>query len=210
MDRLSKLFAAFRCRGLSWEDAKNQVVAAVEGIDASALTSELVSVRPVQQRTQAISTWLANHAEATDGRLNFNNGDLARAAGWPRPNQALGNLLSRLDLCCAKAGLPAIGCTAHKTFKDAWQRPGEQRVQFDWDFPVEQMQRRAKAHRWTRADFQRIGRESRALRLPGSLPCVGRNDGQARGSDQGVEPCHDLNLAAPSGRAQAERSGPAL
>jgi hypothetical protein len=158
------IIRGFSVPGSSWEDAKNQVVAAVEGIDASALTSELVSVRPVQQRTQAILTWLANHAEATDGRLNFNNGDLARAAGWPRPNQALGNLVSRLDLCCAKAGLPAIGCTAHKTFKDAWQRPGEQRVQFDWDFPVEQMQRRAKAHRWTRADFERIGRESRALR----------------------------------------------
>jgi hypothetical protein len=46
------------------------------------------------------------------GQLNFNNTDLARAAGWPRPNQALGNLVSRLDLCCAKAGLPAIGCAA--------------------------------------------------------------------------------------------------
>ena len=71
--------------------------------------------------------------------------------------------MSRLDLCCAKAGLPAIGCAAAATFKNAWQRPGEQRVQFDWDFPVELMQRRAKAHRWTRADFERIGRESRAL-----------------------------------------------
>jgi hypothetical protein len=59
--------------------------------------------------------------------------------------------------------LPAIGCTADETFKDAWQRPGEQRVQFDWNFPVELMQRHAKSHRWTRDDFERIGRESRAL-----------------------------------------------
>jgi hypothetical protein len=108
-------------------------------------------------------TWLTNHAEANNGRLIFSNTDLARAAGWPRPNQALANLVSRLDLCCAKTGLPAIGCAADKTFKNAWSRPGEQRVQHDWGFPVEVMQRRSKAHRWTHADFERIGRESRAL-----------------------------------------------
>ena len=115
------MIRGFSAPGSSWEDAKNQVVAAVEGIDASALTSELVSVRPVQERTQAILNWLANHAEASDGRLDFNNTDLAHAAGYPRPNQFLGNLVSRLDLCCAKAGLPAIGCAAHKTFKNAWR-----------------------------------------------------------------------------------------
>ena len=157
------IIRGFSAPGSSWEDAKNQVIAAVEGCDVSELTSSLVSVRPVQERTQAILTWLSNHAEANDGHLNFTNADLAHAAGWPRPNQALGNLVSRLDLCCAKAGLPAIGCAAAATFKNAWQRPGEQRVQFDWDFPVELMQRRAKAHRWTRADFERIGCESRAL-----------------------------------------------
>jgi hypothetical protein len=149
--------------GAGWEDAKNQAVAEVEGIPVSKLNHELVTVRPVQERTQAILTWLTNHAETNDGRLHFNNTDLAHAAGWPRPNQALGNLLSRLDLCCCKAGLPAIGCAAAKTFKGAWGRPGEQRVRHDWSFPVELMQRRAKSHRWTRDDFERIGRESRAL-----------------------------------------------
>lgn len=161
------IIRGFSAPGSSWEDAKNQVVAAVEGIDASALTSELVSVRPVQERTQAILTWLTNHAEANNGQLNFTNTDLAHAAGWPRPNQALGNLVSRLDLCCAKAGLPAIGCAASYTFKNAWQRPGANRVQHDWSFPVELMQRRAKSHRWIKDDFERINRESRAL-LTGS------------------------------------------
>jgi hypothetical protein len=153
--------------GQSEHDALNQVVAAVEGIDVSELNHELVNIKPVQERTQAILTWLTNHAEANGGRLAFNNTDLARAAGWPRPNQALGNLVSRLDLCCARAGLPALGCAADHTFKDAWSRPGENRVHYDWDFPVELMQRRAKSHRWTRADFERINRESRAL-LTGS------------------------------------------
>jgi hypothetical protein len=149
--------------GSSWEDAKNQVVAVVEGISVSELTSDLVRVKPVQERTQAILTWLSNHADANGGRLVFDNTDLARAAGWPRPNQALGNLVSRLDLCCAKVGLPAIGCAAANTFKDAWQRPGENRVQHHWSFPVELMQRRAKPHHWTRDDFDRINQESRAL-----------------------------------------------
>ncbi len=162
-DSFTGIVGRVQAQGSSWEDAKNRVVAEVEGISVSELTNELVQVRPVQERTQAILAWLANHAEDNDGRLNFTNTDLASAAGWPRPNQALGNLVSRLDLCCAKAGLPAIGCAAENTFKDAWQRPGENRVQHDWDFPVELMQRRAKSHRWTRDDFERINRESRAL-----------------------------------------------
>jgi hypothetical protein len=152
--------------GRSWEDAKNQVVAVLEGIDISELTNELVQVKPVQERTQAILTWLINHAETNGGQLTFNNTDLARAAGWPRPNQALGNLVSRLDLCCAKTGLPSIGCAAENTFKDAWGRP-IQNASGAWRFPVELMQRRAKSHRWTTDDFERIGRESRAL-LTGS------------------------------------------
>ncbi len=151
--------------GSSWDDAMNHIVARVENIDISELTDRLVRVKPIQERTQATLAWLTSHAETTGGRLSFNNSDLARAAGWARPNRALGNLMSRLDLCCAKAGLPAIGCAADKTFKDAWQRPGEKRVQHDWSFPVELMQRRAKSHRWTRDDFERINRESRALKI---------------------------------------------
>jgi hypothetical protein len=138
-------------------------VALVEGISVGDLTGAMVDIKPVQERTQAILNWLTNYAETTGGRLVFNNADLAHAAGWKRPNQALGNLVSRLDLCCCKAGLPAIGCAAKATFDRAWTRPGENRVRYDWDFPVELMQARAKAHCWTGGDFERIGRESRAL-----------------------------------------------
>src|SRR5208282_3670445 len=101
-DSFTGIVGRVQAQGSSWEDAKNRVVAEVEGISVSELTNELVQVRPVQERTQAILAWLANHAEDNDGRLNFTNTDLARAAGWPRPNQALGNLVSRLDLCCAR------------------------------------------------------------------------------------------------------------
>lgn len=147
--------------GSSWEDAKNQVVAEVEGIPIPELNHELVSVTPIQQHTQAILTWLTNQAESNGGRLHFTNTDLADAAGWQGPNQALGQLVSRLDLCCYKANLPSIGCAAEATFPNAWKpRPTRSFV-----FPKEIMVRRAKAHRWTRSDFERIGRESRALMI---------------------------------------------
>ncbi len=148
-----------QAQGNSWADALNQVVAEVEGIDLSELGGELVEVKPVRERTQAILAWLINHAEANDGHLAFNNTDLAQAAGWPRPNQALGNITSRLDLCCAKAGLPPISCAADKSFRDAYANRGQR----DWDFPIEQMRRRAKSHLWTKDDFEQINRENRAL-----------------------------------------------
>ena len=66
-----------QAQGNSWADAE------VEGIDLSELRDDLVEVKPVRERTQAILAWLTNHAEANDGRLNFTNTDLAHAAGWP-------------------------------------------------------------------------------------------------------------------------------
>jgi hypothetical protein len=156
--------------GSSWEDAMNKVVAEVERIPVSELVNRgLVSAAKGQKHTQAILIWLTNHAESNAGHLHFTNTDLAQAAGWPAPNQALGNLVSRLDLCCCMAGLPSIGCAAERTFDRAWSRPGPDRVQFDWDFPVELMQRRAKSHHWTRDDFARLQRESLGL-LTGSAP----------------------------------------
>ena len=64
---------------------KNQVVAEVEGIPVSELSHAVVSVAKVQERTQAILTWLTNHAETNAGHLHFTNTDLAQAAGWSRP-----------------------------------------------------------------------------------------------------------------------------
>lgn len=144
--------------GSSWEDAMNQVVAEVEGIPVSKLNHELISVAKMKECTQAVLTWLTNHAESNAGHLHFTNTDLAHAAGWPVPNQALGNLVSRLDLCCCMAGLPSIGCAAERTFDRAWQDPDH-----DWEYPVELMQRRAKSHHWTRDDFARLQRENLGL-----------------------------------------------
>jgi hypothetical protein len=165
-DSFTGIIGRVRANGTSWNAAMNQVVAEVEGLDVSELNPELIAVKPVQERSNAILHWLRNQAAANAGQLTFTNNDLAQAAGWSKPNQALGNLVSRLDLCCFKAGLPSIGCAAKATFAGAWE--GERHLD-DWgfNFPVERMQRRAKTHRWTDEDFDRIQRESLAL-LTGS------------------------------------------
>jgi hypothetical protein len=162
-DSFTGIIGRVQVSGSSWEDAKNQVVATVEGIDVSQLTNEMVNITRAQEHTQILLTWLAGNAESNDGHLHYNNTDLAHAIGFPRPNQWSGNLVSRLDLCCCKARLPAIGLAAAAPFKNAWGRPGEKRVRHDWSFPIELMKRLAKSHHWTRDDFQRIGQESRAL-----------------------------------------------
>jgi hypothetical protein len=163
-DSFTGIIGGVRANGTSWNAAMNQVVAEVEGLDVSELSHEVIVVKPVQERSNAILQWLRNQAAANAGRLTFTNTDLAHAAGWPRPNQALGNLVSRLDLCCFKAGLSSIGCAAEATFVDAWEGGN---YGWSFDFPVDRMQRRAKAHRWTNDDFDRIQGESLAL-LTGS------------------------------------------
>lgn len=149
--------------GQSWNDALNQVVAEYEGLDISELSSDVIAIKPVQERTQAILKWLREHAANNDGCLNgsFTNTDIAHAAGWMRPNRALGNLMSRLDLCCARRGFPAIGCAAEKTFDEAWQN--RETDKWNWKWPQALMARRAKKHQWTDEDFDMLEIESRAL-----------------------------------------------
>jgi hypothetical protein len=151
----------FSASGSSWEDAFNAVVAAVKGIAVSELTDALISINKSQQHSQTILAWLTNNAEANDGQLCFTNADLSHVIGWPSNNQAIGQLVSRLDFCCYSADLPAIGCAAEETFADAWAP----KANHGFEFPKEVMVRRAKGHRWTEADFEKIGRESRALKI---------------------------------------------
>ncbi len=154
--------------GTSWIDALNQVVAKIEGGTVAELGSDLIQVKPVQEHTAIILDFLRNNAEANGGHLIFNNADLAHVIGWRRPEQRrpLGNLISRLDACCFKAGLPPIGCAAEAPFREAWlpsAETGRYRHNWRFKFPVERMQRRAKSYCGTDADFDRIQRESLAL-----------------------------------------------
>jgi hypothetical protein len=157
--------------GQSEADAFRQVVAEVEGLDVSEISHDVLHQKKVQADTEAIIAWLKDNATTHCGRLSFANTDLAHAIGKRKPDQALGNLVSRLDFACYLAGLPSLGCAADKTFGGAWQRQDNR----GWDFPVEQMQRRDKTHHWSNADLDRIRHETRRL-TSGSAPLVWREE----------------------------------
>jgi hypothetical protein len=145
--------------GQSEDDAFHQVWAEVQGLPVSQLRRDVLHPKKVQVDTEAIIDWLKDNAAAHGGRLSFTNTDLARAIGKRKPDQPLGNLVSRLDF--------ALGCAADETFKGAWQR--QEKYNRSWDFPVEQMRRRAKTYHWSGADFDRIRRETQRL-TSGSAP----------------------------------------
>jgi hypothetical protein len=140
-------------------DAFQHVYAKVTGLDVSEIRHGVLHQKKVQADTEAILDWLKDNATKHGGRLSFTNNDLARAIGKPKPDRPLGNLISRLDFACYLTALPSLGCAADKTFNGAWgERPNR-----SWCFPIEQMQRRAKAHCWSSADLDRIRHETQRL-----------------------------------------------
>jgi hypothetical protein len=140
-------------------DAFRHVVAKVEGLDVSEIRHDVLHQKKVQADTEIILDWLKTNAAKHGGRLAFSNNDLAHAIGKRKPDRALGNVVSRLDFGCYLTGLPALGCAAEETFRGAWQ----QRQNRSWDFPVELMQRRAKTHRWSAADLDRVRHETQRM-----------------------------------------------
>jgi hypothetical protein len=147
--------------GPSEVDAFRQVVAKVEGLDVSEIRHDVLHQKKVQADTEAIIAWLKDNAMTHGGRLSFTNTDLAHAVGKRKPDQALGNLVSRLDFACYLTGLPSLGCAAEGTFARAWQR--KENSNRNWDFPVKQMRRRANIHHWSSADLDRIRHETQRL-----------------------------------------------
>jgi hypothetical protein len=142
--------------------AFQEVVAAHTGQHISEIrrnSDDFLRMKKVQAHTEIILDFLKDNSAANGGKLSFTNNDIAIALGKKRPDRALGNLISRLDFACYVAGLPPLGCAADATFKDAWQGQGI----IDWDFPLETMCRRAKSHRWSNSDFERILYETQRL-----------------------------------------------
>jgi hypothetical protein len=150
---------------LTEAQAFQQVLAEHLGQSVSSIvenSDDFLHMPKVQAHTQIILTWLKDNC--SDGKLSFSNTDLAKAIGKEKPDRPLGNLISRLDFACYVAGLPSLGCAADATFKDAWQAQGliDQGL-IDWEFPVETMSSRAKSHRWSNRDFERIAAETHRL-----------------------------------------------
>ena len=124
---------------------------------------------PAQIRTEELISWLRSRAATGNGHLgSFSNADAALAIGMDdmhRHGRVFGNIQSRLDFACYKLGLPPLGLAAEQPFDDAWRQ--EER---SWAFPVEAMQRAAKAFRWQGHDFD--GLISATGELPGQAYLV--------------------------------------
>ncbi len=126
----------------------------------------------VQEQTDLLLHWLKARRRG-DGRIaGFTNADAAAALGWDNLQafgRAYGNLQSRLDFACYRAGLPPLGLTADKPFERAWGQDDR-----SWTFPLARMQAAAQTRRWLDLDFQLIAAEARAL--PGHAHLVWRDE----------------------------------
>lgn len=110
---------------------------------------------PIQTRTEELLRWLKALSSNNGGYFPpYANGDAAAAIGMGemlRHGRAYGNIVSRLDFACYKAGLPPLGLTAETPFAKAWGRRDR-----DWAYPIPAMQAAARAHSWTDKDYARV------------------------------------------------------
>lgn len=122
-----------------------------------------------QTRTTAFITWLKNSARNNDGVIPSFTNELAAAAiglgGMQTYGRVHGNMQSRIDFACYRAGLPPLGLAAEQPFELAWSQ--ESRT---WEFPVYGMQRAAQLREWTDQDFDSVLRETE--RLPGQAHLI--------------------------------------
>jgi predicted HNH restriction endonuclease len=116
---------------------------------------------PTNQRTHLLLDWLQDHATRHQGVLPaFSNAEVAQIMGiedMRKNGTHHGQVQSRLDFACFRAGLPPIGLAADEPFKKAWQPEGE------WHYPVKAMAYAAKTRHWTDEDFKRLRLELESL-----------------------------------------------
>lgn len=128
---------------------------------------------PVQRRTEELLAWLENYCiENGEERRPFSNADAAASIGMgdlQKFGRAFGNIQSRIDFACYKAGLPPVGLLAASPFANAWQQEDR-----DWAYPVVDMQIAAQARSWSSADFAAILRET--VELPGAAHVAWRRE----------------------------------
>ncbi|WIY70837.1 EVE domain-containing protein [Aquidulcibacter paucihalophilus] len=116
---------------------------------------------PIQEQTDRLLDWLMSRRGPDRRIAPFTNAEGAAALGWPDLQvfgRAYGNLQSRLDFACYRAGLPPLGLTAEQAFARAWGVKDR-----DWRYPVEAMRLAANTRAWSNADFDLIRAEANAL-----------------------------------------------
>ncbi|WP_455186625.1 hypothetical protein, partial [Azospirillum palustre] len=120
------------------------------------------NVTAAQLRTESLLAWLKARAAAGNGSMgSFTNADAAQAIGMndlTRHGRVFGNIQSRIDFACYRAGLPPLGLTAETPFENAWGQEDR-----SWPFPVTSMQRAAQAFCWQDHDFKRVLAETASL-----------------------------------------------
>nr|WP_315491067.1 HNH endonuclease [uncultured Rhodoferax sp.] len=122
-----------------------------------------------QAKARMFIGWLRKAAGNNDGIIPvFTNEEAAAAIGagdMQKNGRAHGNMQSRVDFACFRAGVPPLGLAAEEPFDRAWSQ--ENRT---WAFPIEGMQRAAQFREWTDEDFDRI--LSEIERLPGQAHLI--------------------------------------
>jgi predicted HNH restriction endonuclease len=116
---------------------------------------------PTNQRTNLLLDWLQGRAMTGEGKLPaFSNAEAAVVMGIPdmsKNGTHHGQVQSRLDFACFRAGLPPLGLAADEPFKKAWQPNGE------WHYPMKAMAHAAKTRKWADQDFKRLRLELESL-----------------------------------------------
>jgi hypothetical protein len=122
-----------------------------------------------QIRTDKLMVWyqqrLDDKAGIFEGHSNEDVGFVLGFTDLTKHGRVLGNLTSRIDFACYKAGLPPLGLTAKQPFANAWNQQNR-----SWAFPVKSMADAAQSRHWTRDDLEAV--LDRVAELPGqaSIP----------------------------------------
>jgi hypothetical protein len=149
------------------EDAAVETHAKVTGQsigDIPKNNADFLEMKESKKYIYRLLAWLADNAARHNGALRYSHTDLASVLSPKRPDtmsRVLGNLTSLMDLACVMTGLPAIGCTPKEgPFVKAWQNS-----KLAWDYPIPKMIERAKAYRWSAADFERLRLEIQSFKV---------------------------------------------
>jgi hypothetical protein len=122
-----------------------------------------------QQRTEQVLDWLAGRAAKNGGLLSgFTNAEIGTMLGFDdlaRHGRVQGNIQSRLDFACYRAGVPPLGLCVIEYFANAWSQEGR-----SWRFPVSTMRQAAQDFQWSPSIFDVIRANARLLPGQAAIP----------------------------------------
>lgn len=122
-----------------------------------------------QQRTERVLDWLAGRAAKNGGLLSgFTNAEIGTMLGFDdlaRHGRVQGNIQSRLDFACYRAGVPPLGLCVIEHFANAWSQEGR-----SWAFPVQSMRSAAQSFDWSKVVFDELRANARLLPGQAAIP----------------------------------------